>query len=58
MQTEENEGITFTGIRHKLIANSFHRQFTTSNPGKHSSDSTAGVYDQQLPERSKHLPEK
>ena len=39
-QTEENEGITFTGRSHtspKLIANSFNRQFTTSKLGKHSS---------------------
>ena len=38
-QTEENEGITFTGRPHtspKLIANSFNRQFT-SKLGKHSS---------------------
>ena len=36
-QTEENEGITFTGRPHispKLIANSFNRQFTTSKLGK------------------------
>ena len=39
-QTEEHEGITFTGRSHtspKLIANSFNRQFTTSKLGKHSS---------------------
>ena len=39
-QTEENEGITFTGRPHtspKLIANSFNRHFTTSKLGKHSS---------------------
>ena len=39
-QTEENEGITFTGRPHtspKMIANSFNRQFTTSKLGKHSS---------------------
>ena len=39
-QTEENEGITFTGRPHtspKLIANSFNRQVTTSKLGKHSS---------------------
>ena len=39
-QTEENEGITFTGRSHtspKMIANSFSRQFTTSKLGKHYS---------------------
>ena len=39
-QTEENEGITFTGRPHtspKMIANSFNRQFTTSKLGKYSS---------------------
>ena len=38
-QTEENEGITFTGRPHtspKMIANSFNLQFTTSKLGKHS----------------------
>ena len=39
-QTDENEGITFTGrpqTSPKMIANSFNRQFTTSKLGKHSS---------------------
>ena len=39
-QTEENEGITFTGrphTSHNMIGNSFNRQFTTSKLGKHSS---------------------
>ena len=39
-QTEENEGITFTGRPHtspKMITNSFNREFTTSKLGKHSS---------------------
>ena len=38
-QTEENEGITFTGRPHtspKMITNSFNRQFTTSKLGKHN----------------------
>ena len=39
-QTAENEGITFTGrphTSHKMIANRFNLQFTTSKLGKHSS---------------------